>query len=95
MTNLQIDAAIVASNDSFLVQDYDSGPALGVLTIDGGMIQAFRGPVATSTNGGSVVTGYAKDYNYDGRLRALSPPHLADLASSAWNAVTFGEGSAQ
>jgi hypothetical protein len=95
MTNLQIDAAIVASNDSFLVQDYDSGPALGVLTIDGGMIQAFRGPVATSTNGGSVVTGYAKDYNYDPRLRALSPPHLADLASSAWNAVTFGEGAPQ
>lgn len=93
-TYLQIDAAIVASNDSFLVQDYDSGPALGVLTIDGGIIQAFRGPVATSS-GGTVATGYAKDYNYDPRLRALSPPHLADLASSAWNAVVFGEGAPQ
>lgn len=93
ITNLQIDAAVVASNDSFLVQDYDSGPALGVLTIDGGLIEAFRGPVATSSSGTTVVTGYSKDYNYDPRLRALTPPHLADLASSAWNAVTYGEGA--
>ena len=92
-TYVQIDAAIVASNDSFLVQDYDSGPALGVLTINGGMIQSYRGPVATSGDGHTVSTGYAKDYNYDARLRALTPPHLAELASSVWNPVTFGEGS--
>jgi Tfp pilus assembly protein PilX len=93
LTDIQIDAAIVASNDSFLVQDYDSGPALGVLTINGGLIQAFRGPVATSSGGDTVASGYAKDYNYDPRLLALSPPHLADLASSAWNVAAFGEGS--
>jgi hypothetical protein len=94
LTNIQVDAALVASNDSFIVQDYDSGSALGVLTVNGGIIQAFRGPVATSSDGSTVSSGYAKDYNYDSRLRALTPPHLASLASSAWNVAEFGEGQA-
>ena len=88
LTNVEIDAAIVASNDSFLVQDWASGPTnLGALTLVGGIIQSFRGPVATT--GG---TGYDKNYNYDTRLKSLSPPHLADLASSVWNPVEIAEG---
>jgi hypothetical protein len=94
MTDFQIDAALVASNDSILVQDWDLGDRLGVLTINGGMIQAFRGPVGTGS-GSSNGTGYSKDYNYDERLLSLSPPHLASLASSAWNSVAFGEGAPQ
>lgn len=90
LTNVQIDAALVASADSFLVQDWDSGPQLGVLTVLGGIIQAFRGPVGTTYVGGS--TGYDKNYNYDDRLSTLTPPHLADLAASAWGVVTYGEG---
>jgi hypothetical protein len=95
-SNLEIDAALVASNDSFIVQDYDSGNPIGVLTLDGGIIQAFRGPVATSGDGGQTISsGYAKNYNYDFRLRALTPPHLATLASSTWNVAEFGEGQAK
>jgi hypothetical protein len=85
-TNIQVDAALVASADSVLNQNWDTGPDQGVYTIVGGMIQQFRGPVGTS--GG---TGFDKDYNYDSRLKTLTPPHLADLASSAWNVVSYGE----
>jgi Tfp pilus assembly protein PilX len=93
-TNLEIDAAIVASNGSFLVEDWGSGPQLGVLSVNGGMIQRFRGPVGcTGCWSGNAQTGYIKDYNYDKRLVTLAPPHLADLAASAWNPVEFGEGS--
>jgi type II secretory pathway pseudopilin PulG len=90
LTNVQIDAALVASADSVLVQDWDSGPDLGVLTVVGGIIQTFRGAVGTTYNGGT--TGYDKNYNYDGRLKTLTPPHLADLAASSWGVVTYGEG---
>jgi Tfp pilus assembly protein PilX len=93
-TNLEIDAAIVASQGSFLVEDWGSGPQLGVLTVDGGMIQRFRGPVGcTGCWTTNAQTGYLKDYNYDKRLVTLAPPHLADLAASEWNPVEFGEGS--
>jgi hypothetical protein len=34
--------------------------------------QKWRGPVGTSGSGGS---GYLKDYNYDTRLKHVSPPH--------------------
>ncbi|MGB9378602.1 MAG: hypothetical protein WCB04_13945, partial [Mycobacteriales bacterium] len=91
MYDIQIDAALVASADSFLVQDWDSGPSLGTLTVLGGIIQSFRGPVGT-TYGGGGSTGYDKNYNYDSRLKTLTPPHLADLASSNWGVVTYGEG---
>jgi type II secretory pathway pseudopilin PulG len=91
LVNVQIDAAIVASNDSFIVQDWDQGGStLSALTIVGGIIQAFRGPVGTSAG-----TGYSKNYNYDSRLLTLTPPHLADLAASAWDVSSYGEGNAQ
>jgi hypothetical protein len=91
LTNILIDAAIVASRDSFVVSDWDSGPALGVLSVNGAIIQQFRGPVATSS-GTTLGTGYAKNYAYDNRLHTLNPPHLADLASSSWISVAQGEG---
>ena len=91
LTNLLIDAAIVASRDSFLVSDWDKGPAKGVLSLKGALIQQYRGPVGTSSNG-SVVNGYAKNYEYDPRLPTLNPPHLADLAASSWISVAQYEG---
>jgi hypothetical protein len=95
-TNLEIDAAVVASQGSFLVEDWGSGPQLGVLTVDGGMIQRFRGPVGcTGCWANNAQTGYLKDYNYDKRLVTLAPPHLADLAASEWNPLEFVEGAPQ
>jgi hypothetical protein len=90
--NFQVDAVLVASADSFLVQSWDKGSPMNALTVLGGIIQFFRGPVGTSSNG-NVATGYLKNYNYDSRLQYNPPPFLADLASTAWQRASFAEGT--
>lgn len=74
-----IHAAMMTLNQSFRVDGYNVGDPRGDLTIYGGLVQEFRGPVGTVvlTGEGSevqVVTGYRKDYHYDYRLRDLPPP---------------------
>jgi hypothetical protein len=87
LKNLTIDAAILALNDSFIVDNFDcdmpqsTTPALGTLTVNGSIVQKFRGAVGT---GGTYATGYQKNYNYDSRLAYLAPPYLFDLLSAAW-----------
>ena len=83
LTNLRIDAAILAINHSFIVDHYDCGAPLGDLIINGAISQKFRGAVGTF--GSSSSTGYTKDYNYDDRLRYLEPPHFIDPVQSAWH----------
>jgi hypothetical protein len=68
--NVTVDAAILAINHSFTVDHYDCGNSQGTLTVRGAIAQKFRGAVGTT--GGN--TGYLKSYNYDDRLRFLSPP---------------------
>ena len=77
---IQIDAALLAIDHSFIVDHYDCGSSLGTLTVNGAIAQKFRGAVGTT--GG---TGYIKDYNYDDRLRYQEPPHFFDPVQSAWH----------
>ncbi|MGQ0825745.1 MAG: hypothetical protein ACT4OX_12110 [Actinomycetota bacterium] len=87
-----INAAILSVNHSFWVQKYNSGKAsnLGTLHVVGAISQRYRGPVGT-TSGGSMYTGYAKDYVYDQRLQYLSPPKFLDPVQSAWGIATWAE----
>lgn len=82
--NLRIDAAILAIAHSFIVDHYDCGGDLGTLTVNGAISQKFRGAVGTF-GGWSGGTGYDKNYNYDDRLRYISPPHFLDPVQSAWH----------
>ena len=84
--NLTIDAAILTLSHSFFVDNFDCG-ATATLTIHGAMAQKYRGAVATSGNGGVTATAYAKNYNYDDRLRILLPPYLFDLQDTSWQIV--------
>jgi hypothetical protein len=84
LSNPTIDAAILAINHSFIVDHYNCGNPLGTLTVNGAISQKFRGAVGTSRNGVSA-TGYFKSYNYDDRLRYISPPHFLDPVQSAWH----------
>lgn len=84
VSNLQIDAAILAIQHSFIVDHYDCGATLGTLTVNGAISQKFRGPVGTNS-GGSINHGYAKNYNYDDRLRYQEPPNFLDPVESAWH----------
>lgn len=71
--DLTIQATIMALNTSFEVENYSSGGAKGTLNLFGGIIQKNRGPVGTFS-GTTIVSGYAKNYQYDGRLKASIPP---------------------
>ena len=78
-SNLTIDAATLAIQHSFIVDNFSCGASLGTLTVNGVIAQNFRGAVGTSAN-----TGYLKNYTYDDRLQVLSPPYLFDIANADW-----------
>lgn len=86
-----IDAAIMSVQHSFFNDNYDCGAPLGTLHVNGAIAQRFRGTVATSGGGGTVATGYAKDYNYDDRLHYRNPPYFLDPVQSAWNLIRENE----
>jgi hypothetical protein len=86
LDNVRIDAAVMAIQHSFIVDHYDCGSTLGTLTVNGAISQKYRGPVGTFSSGGSgSSTGYTKDYNYDDRLRVLTPPFFLDPVEAAWH----------
>lgn len=80
-----IDAAILALNHSFTVDNYqcpEGGPRLGTLFIRGAIAQKFRGVVAVTW--GEEMSGYFKNYEYDNRLLAEEPPHFLNPVQAAW-----------
>jgi Tfp pilus assembly protein PilX len=83
-TNLNIDAAMLAIQHSFIVDNYNCGDDLGTLTVEGAIAQKFRGAVGTH-GGGGVSSGYAKNYLYDDRLKYREPPHFLDPVETAWH----------
>jgi hypothetical protein len=85
-----IEAAILALKDSFVVDNYQCGAALGTLTVHGAIAQKFRGPVGTFY-GTTLNSGYTKDYNYNDALRYRSPPYFLDPMQAAWRVVRANE----
>jgi type II secretory pathway pseudopilin PulG len=83
LSNPTIDAAILAINHSFIVDNYNCGDDLGTLNVEGAIAQKFRGPVGTHSGGGAS-TGYAKNYVYDDRLLYLEPPHFIEPTGYPW-----------
>ncbi len=81
LSNPQIDAAILAVSDSFIVDNYDCGSQsqLGYLKVFGAIAQVYRGPVGQINS-----TGYLKSYVYDDRLREQEPPHFLNPIQAAW-----------
>ncbi len=90
LTNVTIEAAILALQHSFIVDNYNCGTALSKLTVTGAIVQKYRGPVGTSSGTG-IATGYAKNYWYDDRFRFRSPPYFLVPDESTWNPVRTHE----
>jgi Tfp pilus assembly protein PilX len=88
--NLQIWAAIVALQHSFVADNYYCGSPLGTLRIDGALAQRYRGQVGRS-DATTKVTGYAKKYVYDDRLRLREPPHFLDPVQASWRIQRYAE----
>jgi Tfp pilus assembly protein PilX len=86
--NVEIDAAILALNHSFIVDNWGCGSSQGNLKVVGAIAQYYRGPVGTSGGG---TSGYYKDYNYDDRLRYKEPPNFLDPVQTQWNLMRRSE----
>jgi hypothetical protein len=80
----RIDAAILSVAHTFMVQHYNRFGNRGTLNVNGAIAQKYRGAVGTGS-GGTVSTGYAKNYQYDQRFRYTGPPKF--LAPST---ITYG-----
>jgi hypothetical protein len=74
--DVEINATMMALDDSFYVENYDQTWNLnGELRVLGGLIQNYRGPVGTfNSSTGTQRSGYTKDYHYDKRLADTPPP---------------------
>ena len=82
-SNIEIYAAILAVNHSFIVDNFSCGAPLGKLTLHGAVAQVFRGTVGTHS-GETVVSGYNKNYSYDERLEVESPPYFLNPITASW-----------
>ena len=71
-----------------LPEDYQHHPIRGDFTIYGGLI-AERAIHIADYSGGVVVSGYYRDYHYDGRMITLPPPFFP--FSSNFGLVTWEE----
>jgi len=89
--DLTVDAAMVALDNSIYVENFASIPPEGTLTVLGSMAQKFRGPVGTFYGDGTLASGYAKNYNYDSRLRFLQPPYFTQPTLPDWVETSFAE----
>ncbi|GAA4266395.1 hypothetical protein [Frondihabitans peucedani] len=94
--DLTIDAAIMSVLHSFTVENYDQDQTRGKLTVLGAIAQKFRGPVATTqvvTSGSApvIVTGFAKDYQYDKRLAFQAPPKFLSPVSTTYGLTQVSE----
>jgi len=84
-SNRTIDAAIISVAHTFQVQNYDKGGDRGTLTVLGAVAQKFRGIVRSGTN------GYTKDYQYDPRLKYISPPKFLSPVTTTYAITTVAE----
>ena len=81
---ITIDAAVLALNESFVVNNYGDGGTEGQLNVYGSIQQYARGPVGTF-NGNQMVTGYQKQYTWDPLLDYLFPPSYLVPSTAAWS----------
>jgi hypothetical protein len=82
LENPTIDAAILSTKHSWIVDNWKCGEPLGKLTVWGSIAQFWRGPVGT---GGGTGSGYIKNYTYDERLAAQQPPSFLSPTDTTWS----------
>jgi hypothetical protein len=80
MENPVVDAAILSTNHSWIVDNFMCGASLGTLTVWGVIAQDWRGRVTAGAGKG----GYFKSYNYDERLKTKQPPNFLSPTTTSW-----------
>jgi hypothetical protein len=85
-TNRTIDASIFTLNGAFGVQDAKSYAPRGTLTVNGVMLQNYRGEIGKVV-GGTLQAGYWKNFRFDERLPNDPPlyfPSSGRYTLAAW-----------
>lgn len=90
-SSITIKAALFVLQNSFGFEAYADGPAKNTLTVIGSIAQAYRGPVGTFIPGGSIVSGYKKDYWYDKRMLYNEPPHFLPPLNAGFEITSWEE----
>lgn len=85
-----IQAAILSVENTFTVQNYAVSGTRGTLKVVGAIAQRFRGAVAT-TSGGTLASGFAKDYRYDRRFKTAAPPKFLAPVSTTYGVTSFAD----
>lgn len=80
----EIDAAILSVDNTFMVQNYNTAPSRGTLTIFGAIAQRYRGIVSQSG-------GYIKNYKYDTRYKTSAPPKFLAPVSTTYGITTVAD----
>lgn len=79
--NLDVHAVVMSVHGVFTVDNYNSGSPRGNVNLLGGAITDFYGAFGTFS-GTSQVSGYGRNFIYDGRmLSEMSPPYYPTLTS--------------
>lgn len=71
--SITIQASIYVEDVGFGAQNYDTRPVSGSIHLLGGIIQNTRQAVGTFS-GGTINSGFSKQYKYDERFLVASPP---------------------
>jgi len=79
LKNPWIYAAILSTNHSFAVDNFECGNQLGNLNVYGAIAQRFRGIVGLVGE-----SGYIKNYKYDERLAVDEPPYFLNPINAGW-----------
>jgi hypothetical protein len=79
-TSLQVQAAVLAVNHTYGVDNWDCGAGMGAITLTGAIAQQFRGTVGRGT-----THGYTKNYAYDPALKYHQPPYFLDPVAASWD----------
>jgi hypothetical protein len=66
-TNLVVDGVMMALDNVIQTENYSTGTSRGTLTVWGGLIQKYQGPIGTTS------TGYRTNYHYDARVTDRLP----------------------
>jgi len=84
-------APAYTNDGSFYVSNYWS-KIRGVLTVYGGIVQKYRGPVGTFySDTGAKASGYDKDYHYDARMATNPPTYVPTTTITTFNRISWQE----
>ncbi|MDR1441782.1 MAG: hypothetical protein LBJ02_05245 [Bifidobacteriaceae bacterium] len=83
---LRIEAALLAGNGSFRLQNWKTGGDLGTVQVYGSITQNFRGVLAWETDGAQpeLISGYRKNYTYNESLTQRQPLLFSPLSNGTW-----------